>query len=371
MSRSLPRLDHVEALHIRVPFRQPFVTATGVFTLRSSWILRLRDIDGNEGFGEIALDPAASPADESAIGRLVHESVAVVGAGGLPGEDAIAKLGALGRALCAGIDEALEQLEALGGAAAGATADPAAGRSSVAVNATVQVAGPKETAEAAAQAVASGFSCLKLKVGAETQNDLVERVLAVRAAVGSSVCLRLDVNAGWDLSAAVQRLNALAALDIEYVEQPLAPADVDGHATLRRASPVPIALDESVESESAVARILAAGAADVLVIKPARVGGPSAVRAIAARSADAGVPVVISTFFETGIGLYAALRAAAALSLVGGELAHGLATADILVHDLLATPITVAGGRIAVPNWLAPDEQAIEHFTVEKVGPIP
>lgn len=367
----MPRLDHVEALHVRVPFRQPFVTATGVFTLRSSWILRLRDIDGNEGFGEIALDPAAAQADESAIGRLVREFVAAVGAGGLPGEDAIAKLGALGRALWAGVDEALEQLVVLGGTAAVATAGAAAGRSSVAVNATVQVTGPKEAAEAATQAVASGFSCLKLKVGVETRNDLVERVQAVRAAVGSSVRLRLDVNAGWDLSAAVQRLNALAALDIEYVEQPLASADVDGHATLRLASPVPVALDESVESESAAARILAAGAADVLVIKPARVGGPSAVRAIAARSTDSCVPVVISTFFETGIGLYTALRAAAALPLVGGELAHGLATADNLVHDLLATPITVAGGRIAVPSWLTPDEQAIEYFTVEKVGPIP
>jgi o-succinylbenzoate synthase len=371
MSRSLPRLDRVEALHVRVPFRQPFVTATGVSTLRSSWILRLRDVDGNEGFGEIALDPAAAQADELAISQAVREAVAVVGAGGLPGEDALAKLGALGRALCAGIDEALEQLEALGGAATDPTAGPAAGRSSVAVNATVHVSDAREAAETAARAVASGFSCLKLKVGAETQNDLVERVQAVRAAVGSSVRLRLDVNAGWDLSAAVQRLNALAALDIEYVEQPLVPTDVDGHATLRRASPVPIALDESVESESAVARILAAGAADVLVTKPARVGGPSAVRAIAARSADAGVPVVISTFFETGIGLYAALRAAAALPTDDRDLAHGLATADILVHDLLATPIAVAGGRITVPSCLVPDEQAIEFFTVEKAGPIP
>ncbi len=366
MSRPLPRLDRVEARHVRVPFRRPFVTAAGVLTFRSSWILRLRDIDGNEGLGEIALEPAASRAKESAIGRVVRQAVTVLGAGGLPSHGALTKLGASGVALWAGIAEALEQLEALRGAPAVAPA----GRSSVAANATVQLTDPTAAAETASQAVAAGFSCLKLKVGAETQHDLVERVQAVRTAIGSSVRLRVDVNAGWDLPTAVERLNALAALDIEFVEQPLAPADLAGHVTLRRASPVPIALDESAQSESTVARILDAGAADVLVIKLARVGGPSSVRVIAVRAASAGVPVVISTFFETGIGLYAALRAAAALPLVGGELAHGLATADILAHDLLATPIAVTGGRIDVPNRLAPDEQAIEHFTVEMVGPM-
>lgn len=365
MSRSSPRLDLVEALHVRVPFRQPFVTTTGVFTHRSSWILRLRDIDGNEGFGEIASDPAASQADYSAIGGAVREAVAVLVTGRVPGQAELAKLDATGRSIANGLDEALEQV-ALGGAASDTI--PAVGRSSVAVNATVGVADPREAAVTASRGVAAGFTCLKLKVGVETTQALLERVGAVRSAIGPTIRLRLDANAGWDFAGALERLSELVALDIEYVEQPLARSDLDGHAALRRATAVPIALDESADSAEAVARILDARAADVLVIKPARVGGPCAVRAIAARAVEAGVPVVISTFFETGIGLYAALRAAAALPIVGRERAHGLATAGMLVHDLLATPLSVADGRMTPLDRLVPDEQALKRFAVESVG---
>ena len=84
-----------------------------------------------------------------------------------------------------------------------------------------------------------------------------------------------------------------------------------------------------------------ADAADVLVVKPARVGGPGAVAEIAALAAARGVPVVISTLFETGIGIAAALAMAVDLPDVASPrwpepLDHGLATAGLLEHDLLA-----------------------------------
>ncbi len=203
----------------------------------------------------------------------------------------------------------------------------------------------------------------------ETAAELAERVGAIRRATGDSVRLRLDANCAWTYAAALDRLAAVAPFDLEYVEQPLAAGDIEGHAALRRALPVPIALDESVESEAAAIAILAARAADVLVVKPARVGGPGAVRAIAARAAAAGVPLVVSTFFETGIGTDAAIRAAAALPEIGPERAHGLATAGILVHDLLERPMAVTAGRVAVSELLRVDDDALRQFTVETIGP--
>ena len=71
-----PALDLVEAVHVVVPFRRPFEAAHGVFTARSSWIVRLRDRDGREGLGEVALDLGASTADEAALGRGVREVAA-------------------------------------------------------------------------------------------------------------------------------------------------------------------------------------------------------------------------------------------------------------------------------------------------------
>ena len=135
--------------------------------------------------------------------------------------------------------------------------------------------GPEAAAEAAQQSVESGFATLKVKAGAERETEvLVDRVRAIRAAVGPDVRLRLDVNGAWDLATATDRLEAVARFDIEFVEQPLAAHDLDGMAELRRRVRVPIAADEAAASVRDVRGLLEAEAADVLVVKPARVGGP-------------------------------------------------------------------------------------------------
>ena len=155
--------------------------------------------------------------------------------------------------------------------------------------------------------------------------------------------------------------------------------DVDGLAELRRRVRIPIAADEAAWSISAVRVLLAAEAVDVLVVKPARVGGPAAVTEIAERAAEHGIPVVIGTLFETGIGLAAGLAMAAQLPDVdGGPWAtppdHGLATAGLLDHDLLAEARRGEGPdarpRSAGSGGLGTvlDGRALERFTVERVG---
>ena len=364
MLPALPPLDRAEAYYVRIPFKRAFETADGVFTTRNSWILRLRDFEGHDGFGEIALHPGAPPSDEDSLAATIREALAELGAGRLPATVLEGAAGLEGRALLAGLDEALGALER-GRLAirAGATT-----RVSVAVNATFDASGATEAAESAQQSVADGFTCIKLKVGPESTADLVDLVAAVRHVVPESVRLRLDANCSWTLAMAIERLDALAVYDIEYLEQPLAAGDLEGHAELRRECSIPIALDESVDSDEAAAEALAAGAADVLVIKPARVGGPGVLREIAARAAAAGVPVVVSTFFETGIGADAAVRAAAELPVVGRARAHGLATAGMLEHDLLHVSASVAEGRIFLPPEPTVDETALERYTVEKIG---
>jgi L-alanine-DL-glutamate epimerase-like enolase superfamily enzyme len=250
----------------------------------------------------------------------------------------------------------------------------------VPVNGTIGFAAPREGAEAALQAVEAGFTTLKLKAGAERETeDLVARVRAIRRAVGPDVRLRIDVNGAWDLPTAEERVEAIARFDVEYVEQPLPADDLAGAAELRRLVPVAIAADEAVYAPSAARRLLAEDAADVLVVKPARVGGPVAVAEIAAAAAARGVPLVVSTLFETGIGIAAARAAAAALPEVAGRgggvrLPHGLATAGLLEHDLLHEPLAVEAGWMEAPGGegsrglgVALDDRALRRFAVEAV----
>lgn len=344
-----------------MPLRRPFLAAGGAVKERSSWIVRLRDLDGRTGVGEVALDPGASAAEEGRVAAALREMIDLAAAGKAP--DWAAPGAAEWRAVRAGWDGAMEDL------AATSEPSPPPAAVSVAVNATLEISSPRVAAQAAAGAISAGFACIKLKTAREASGALVDRVRAVRAAVGPAVRLRLDANGSWDYDTAAGLLADLAALDIEYVEQPLPPDDLDGHARLRRHSAVPIALDEAIDSESAARAAIAARAADVLVLKPARVGGPAVVRSIAAMAAAAGMPVVLSTFFETGVGTAAAIRAAATLPSIGRERAHGLATAGLLEHDLLAEPCTVAGGRIALPAIVALDEDALRRYTVETIGP--
>jgi L-alanine-DL-glutamate epimerase-like enolase superfamily enzyme len=140
-------------------------------------------------------------------------------------------------------------------------------------------------------------------------------------------------------------------------------------AWLRRVAPVDIAADESIASRADALAVLAASAADVLVVKPARVGGPGEARAIAAAAVEYGVGVTISNLLETGVGLVAALCVATGLPDPDRGYAHGLATADLLVSDLLATPLEVHDGRMAVPGGpIVIDEDALGRWTIERAG---
>ncbi len=350
----------LSALRVRVPFRRPFATATGMWLHRETWIILLQGTDGRVGVGEAVLEPDATEVEETILARAIRETAGRAREGDLPDAEELELLGSPGRAFRAAVDAGRLDLAT--------TFDGAP----VAVNGTIGFAAPREGAQAALQAIEAGFTTLKLKAGAERETeDLVARVRAIRGAVGPEILLRLDVNGAWDLATAEDRLEAIARYDVQYVEQPLAADDTAGAAALRGLVRVPVAADEAIHSVAAARRILAEGAADVLVVKPARVGGPVAVAEIAAAAAERGVPLVLSTLFETGIGIAGAR--ACAVGLPGG-LAHGLATAGLLEHDLLAEPLVVEDGRMVPPGGSGSgglgvrlDDRVLRRFAVEAV----
>ncbi len=351
---------------VRVPFRVPFATATGFWTTRESWLVRITDDQGRAGWGEAVLeDEADIPVLEALLGDLAAVGLA-------PSPALVSRAGAAGRAFRAAFDGARLDVLAQGPEAMAAEA-PGIGVNAVLAATNIEAAGA-----AAAAAVAAGYRTLKIKTApGDTTGTLVARVAAVRAAAGDEVALRLDMNGTWKLETAVERLRALAGFALAYVEQPLPPRDLAGAAALRGRTGVPVAADEAVDSVGGARAVLAAGAADILVVKPARVGGPVPVAEIAALAADAGVPVVVSSMFETGVGLAVALACASVLPDVPGwpatERDHGLATADLLEDDLVVVPFTIANGRMRAPSGpgcgglgVTVDEAALDRYGVDE-----
>ncbi len=217
----------------------------------------------------------------------------------------------------------------------------------VPVNATIGVGSPDEVAAAAEGAVEQGFRCLKLKVGSDTVAEDAERVAAVRDALPRGVALRADANGAWDREQASEAFRAMADNGVEYVEQPLDPADLDGHADLRRETAgVGVALDESLRTAS-VDDVIETGAADVVVLKPMVLGGLDRARRAALRARRAGVAPIVTTTVDAVVARTGAIHLAASIP---GIDPCGLATADRLATDLAPDPAPVEGGDIAIPQ---------------------
>jgi o-succinylbenzoate synthase len=227
---------------------------------------------------------------------------------------------------------------------------PAPRRSSVPVNATVPAVPAADVAGVLARF--PGCTTAKVKVAQAGQRlaDDVARVAAVRAALGPAGRIRVDANGAWSVEEAVTALTALAPSGLEYAEQPC--ATVPELAAVRRAlaGAVPVAADESVRRAADPARVALAGAADLVVLKVAPMGG---VRAALAVAASCGLPVVVSSALDTSVGLAAGAALAAALPEL--PYACGLGTAGLLATDVTSAPLVPREG--AVPVGPVPPEE--------------
>ena len=213
-------------------------------------------------------------------------------------------------------------------------------RDRVPVNVTVPAVGP----ERARQIVASsGCRTAKVKVAEKGQAEAedIERVAAVRDALGPGGRIRVDANGGWTVEQAARMLRRLGRYRIEYAEQPCATLGELGQ--LRRLIDIPVAADESIRKADDPLRVRAAGAADIVVVKVQPLGG---VRA-ALRVAEAcGLPVVVSSAVDSSVGLAAGVALAAALPEL--PYACGLATMSLLAGDVTGEPLAEGGGELPV-----------------------
>jgi O-succinylbenzoate synthase len=203
----------------------------------------------------------------------------------------------------------------------------------VAVNALLD-GEPDAVLAAAREAVAAGYTSLKIKVGRQEPGEEARLVQRVREAIGEHIHLRLDANRAWTLPEAHAFVDLLADTRIEYIEEPLLdPRGVRGLT-------VPVALDESLampgwEELGAVAAVL----------KPSLRDGIAGTLRSANTAREHGLKPVVSSLFESGVGL----RTLAALAAAIGEpgTAHGLDTLRWFAEDAATPTPAIAGGRMA------------------------
>jgi O-succinylbenzoate synthase len=232
-------------------------------------------------------------------------------------------------------------------------------RDSVPVNATV----PAVSADRVVGILERYHGCTTAKVkvaerGQELQDD-VDRVAAVRDAMGRQARIRVDANGGWTVAEATDALRRLAAYGLEYAEQPC--ASVEELASLRVALArsgieVLVAADESIRKAADPMRVVRDEAADVIVVKVAPLGG---VRSALAIAQDCGLPTVVSSALDTSVGIRAGLALAAALPEL--PFACGLGTVELMAGDVTDDSLVPVGGAISLRD-LAIEQELLDRW---------
>ena len=186
---------------------------------------------------------------------------------------------------------------------------------------TVSLLDKEAMAEKAKKFQEMGFPVLKVKLGEQPSKNDVERIEAIRRAVGEELPIRIDANQGWNYFDSIYALNALAVMNIEHCEEPIHAANIRDQRRITAESPIPIMADEAVFNHYDAHRILAENAADLINIKLGKSGGIENAMKIASICEAAGVYCQVGSFSESRLGISALVH-------------FDLAWDNIIYHDL-------------------------------------
>jgi len=201
----------------------------------------------------------------------------------------------------------------------------------------------------ARQAVADGFTHIKLKVGADLADD-VRRMRVAREAVGPDVRIAIDANQRWDVMQAIAWIRELERFDPYWIEEPTSPDDILGHSLIRHSvAPVKVATGEHVQNRIVFKQLIQARALDILQIDSARVGGVNENLAILLLAAKYGVPVCPHA---GGVGLCELVQHLSMfdyVALSGTTRDRVIEYVDHL-HEHFLAPVRIVNGHYAAPS---------------------
>ncbi|MFM8561854.1 MAG: mandelate racemase/muconate lactonizing enzyme family protein [Solirubrobacterales bacterium] len=325
----------------RLAVEPPLQTAGGTLDERELFLLRLEDGDGNIGWGEAApLEPYDGVSARECLDALERQAEALEacppGASGPQALEAARQGSELPQALAA-VDLALWDMA--GRREGRPVLELLTDRRprQVEVNAVVGAGEPAACAARALEAVEAGFGCVKVKVG---DPDGIERVRAVREAIGDGPAIRVDANGAWSVPEAVRELNAMAVEGVELAEEPV--HGVEALRDLRGRVSVPVAADETASDPG----VLGSDVADAICLKVSAAGGISGLLAQAELARSGGTLVYVASTLDGPLGIAAGVHCAAALGIA---LPCGLATLDRFPH-LDPGVLAPEGGAVAVPT---------------------
>jgi muconate cycloisomerase len=193
-----------------------------------------------------------------------------------------------------------------------------------------------------------GYKMITIKVGEAPDIDL-QRVAAVRKAVGDDYPIEADANGGYTADVATKTIKKMEEYNISGVEQPCLRMDLDGMAEVTRAVDTSIIADESAITLSDVMEIVKRRAADVICLKPAKSGGIYISKKMAAVAEAAGMPCSMGSRHPFGIGAAVIHHFTASTASLKPPIGYG-SPLERLVDDIVVNPCIMKDGEVCVPE---------------------
>lgn len=269
-------IRQVELFKLSIPLKEPFITSLGSDEYAENVLVKIITNEGITGFGECS--PYMPINGES------QDTCFIVGqyfASGLKGKDPLQ------------IDDCINLMDTIiyGNSSIKSAFDIAlydiasqhagmplykfiggANNKTIITDYTVSIGDPQKMAADAVKIKNQGYPAIKIKLGKNGKTD-VERIKAIRQAVGDEIPLRIDANQGWSVVEAIETLQSLAVYGIQHCEEPIARWNYMQLPKIKKASPIPIMADECCGDEHDAERLIQIGACNYFNIKLGKSGG--------------------------------------------------------------------------------------------------
>jgi len=343
------KITDVEIYLFDIPLTSPFRIAIGEMSAANDLLVRIKTDQGLVGLGEACPFPpitGETQATNAAAAASIRDMI--VGKDPLAIDDLVRLIGPIvhsNPSTVAAFDMALYDIL---GKVAGLPLFRLFGgtKSTFETDITTSIDTlEKMTAEAKGYAD-RGYKTLKVKVGLDPDEDFA-RLEAIRKAVGPRVAIRIDANQGWTVPQAIYALRKMAALNIQFCEQPVKAADVAGLRAVRSQVPIAIMADEALFGPSDAIDLIRAEACDTFNIKLMKAGGILNSLRIAHIADAANMRCMVGCMLESRIALTAAAHVVASQANIvyadlDGNAEH---TADPVVGGM-----TTKGGIVTMPE---------------------
>lgn len=301
-------IREIELYKFSIPLIEPFITSLGVDVSADNVLVKIKTEEGLTGFGECSpYMPINGESQDTCFIVGQYFAKALKGKDPLQIEDCITLMDKIiyaNNSIKSAFDIALYDIASQHAGMPLYKFIGGENNKIIITDYTVSIGNADKMAADAVKIKEQGYPAIKVKLGKHGPTD-VERMKAIRAAVGNEIPLRIDANQGWAVEEAIETLQALAVYNIQHCEEPIARWNFMQLSKVKKESPIPIMADECCGDDHDAQRLIQLNACDYMNIKLGKSGGIFKALKMARMAEQANMHLQVGAMLESRLAMTA------------------------------------------------------------------